>query len=446
FTAWTPRLLRAVYNYHTARQDYGAYAHNGRYIVKLLHDSISDLNGQLSDPVDLSKADRNAPGHFNAASEAARHWDEDESVSASCSKCHSGATGYRFWVEHGATLEVSETDNGMECFTCHDSFGSEYATLTVPSTSYPGGISLEHPGNDNMCATCHSGRESKATIDAAIAGNNLRFLNVHYLPAAAVRNGNLSAVGYQYDGKVYAGHLQHESRTQCTGCHEPGNSNHTFMIEDVWENTCRTCHNDQTGPEQIRTEHLLDYDGDGNTGETLVAELDGLERANSALGPNFKDKISASLYIVGYTDTVGNAGDNQKLSENRAKAIAQYFVDKGAWCEIYYAGMGERGLAVETGDSVDEVRNRRALYILGVQKPAGGGQVPPQGAWKKLADARPRMLQKLPELPESYVKYKEEQREKREEKFGGGDDDGDGGEDRDADPLEGRVAAARGEV
>lgn len=164
----------------------------------------------------------------------------------------------------------------------------------------------------------------------------------------------------------------------------------------------------------------------------LVHELAGLDRANKAVNGN----LSAQLYIVGYTDTVGNAADNKRLSQNRAKAIAQYFYDKGAWCEIYYAGMGERGLAVETGDNVDEVRNRRALYILGVQKPAGGGQVPPQGAWKQLAPARPRMLQKLPELPDSYVEYKEKQQAEREEKFGdGGDgdfgDDDDGGGDGD---------------
>ncbi|MFV8753688.1 OmpA family protein [Nannocystaceae bacterium ST9] len=156
----------------------------------------------------------------------------------------------------------------------------------------------------------------------------------------------------------------------------------------------------------------------------LVHELAGLDKANLAVNGN----LSAQLYIVGYTDTVGNGGDNQKLSEDRAKAIAKYFFDKGAWCEIYYAGMGERGLAVETGDSVDEVRNRRALYILGVQKPAGGGAVPSPGAWKKLSDVRPRMLQTLPDLPESYIKYKADQQKKREEKFGTAGGDGDGGE------------------
>jgi outer membrane protein OmpA-like peptidoglycan-associated protein len=166
----------------------------------------------------------------------------------------------------------------------------------------------------------------------------------------------------------------------------------------------------------------------------LAHELAGLDKANKAVNGN----IVAQLYIVGYTDTVGNAADNQKLSEARAKAIAQYFLDKGAWCEIYYAGMGERGLAVQTGDNVDEVRNRRALYILDVQKPAPGGQVPSQSAWKKLADARPRMLQTLPDVPNSYREHKAEEQRKREEKFGGrssSDDDdwspsgGDGDDD-----------------
>lgn len=169
----------------------------------------------------------------------------------------------------------------------------------------------------------------------------------------------------------------------------------------------------------------------------LVHELDGLEQANNALGPNFKGKITASLYIVGYTDTVGSPADNQGLSMNRAKQIAAYFRDKGAWCSIYYQGMGERGLAVDTDDSVDEVRNRRALYLLmpDPSKPPGGGKIP--GSWKKLTDARPRMLNELPALPESYLEFKRKQREERERKFGGGSSGGDvGSGDGDGDSTD----------
>lgn len=163
----------------------------------------------------------------------------------------------------------------------------------------------------------------------------------------------------------------------------------------------------------------------------LAHELDKLDRANAAVNAD----LSAQLYIVGYTDTVGNNRDNQVLSEDRARAIARYFKDRGAWCEIYYAGMGERGLAVDTGDNVDEVRNRRALYLLSPQTPGGGGQVPSPGAWKKLTDASPRLIQTLPPLPESYVAYQEKRRAERQKKFGGG---GGGGADSDAPDTGGR--------
>ena len=91
-------------------------------------------------------------------------------------------------------------------------------------------------------------------------------------------------------------------------------------------------------------------------------ELVALEKANEAAKANLQPK----LFIVGHTDTVGPGGSNDKLSNNRAKAIAGYFRNKGIWATIYYAGMGERRLKVETPDQTDEVRNRRAEYFIRV--------------------------------------------------------------------------------
>lgn len=134
-------------------------------------------------------------------------------------------------------------------------------------------------------------------------------------------------------------------------------------------------------------------------------ELDALEKVNEAVQAN----ITPRLYIVGYTDTVGPGPKNDELSRNRAKAIAKYFYDKGFWAEIHYEGMGERALRVETADNVDEVRNRRALYLIGVEAPPGGGQLPHR--WQKLSGARARPVGfTLPALPEQWAKYREERR------------------------------------
>jgi hypothetical protein len=43
FNAWTPALLKAAYNYQYSQKDPGAFAHNGKYVIQLLHDSLADL-------------------------------------------------------------------------------------------------------------------------------------------------------------------------------------------------------------------------------------------------------------------------------------------------------------------------------------------------------------------------------------------------------------------
>lgn len=84
-------------------------------------------------------------------------------------------------------------------------------------------------------------------------------------------------------------------------------------------------------------------------------------------------ELKARLYILGHTDTVGSPEDNMVLSRNRAAAIARYFQSKGGiTLPILACGFGETMLAVETGDNVDESRNRRAQYILAAAEPVSG--------------------------------------------------------------------------
>lgn len=43
YASWTPRLLRAAYNYQVAKKDPGGFVHNPAYVLQLLHDSLTDL-------------------------------------------------------------------------------------------------------------------------------------------------------------------------------------------------------------------------------------------------------------------------------------------------------------------------------------------------------------------------------------------------------------------
>lgn len=48
YAKWTPRLLKAAYNYQYAQKDPGAFAHNSKYVIQILIDSIEDLGGDVT--------------------------------------------------------------------------------------------------------------------------------------------------------------------------------------------------------------------------------------------------------------------------------------------------------------------------------------------------------------------------------------------------------------
>jgi hypothetical protein len=48
YATWTPALLRAAYNYQYAQKDPGAFAHNPKYLIQVLYDSIEHVGGDVS--------------------------------------------------------------------------------------------------------------------------------------------------------------------------------------------------------------------------------------------------------------------------------------------------------------------------------------------------------------------------------------------------------------
>jgi len=313
YVSWTPRLLRAAYNYQVAAKDPGAWAHNGKYVIQLLHDSISDLNGANGGAVDVSALTRNDPGHFNGAGEAARHWDDNATVRGSCSRCHGGVDGLTFYLEYGVGSTSVAPDNGLECATCHTSIPG-WDLREVSGITFPNGVTLDGWGSDHLCGSCHVGRESAASVDAAIASGNLSFKNVHYLPAAATRAGSDAGVGYQYAGHTYADTWTgHPGGDRCTDCHNPVETGHSFQVTDAIE-ACSACHLSATAPEDIKGlgRAGIDYDGDGNDDETLKAELGGLastlfaQLQTTAAGNGTPICYDSHAYPYWFADTNGN--------------------------------------------------------------------------------------------------------------------------------------------
>ena len=314
FASWSPRLLRAAYNFQVASKDPGGFAHGGKYLIELLYDSIEDLNAEAV--ATLQRVDH---GHFAGSEEPFRHWDEDGAVPGSCAKCHS-AEGLPLFLKEGVSIS-QPTSNGLKCATCHDNV-SEFTRYAITSVTFPSGktIELEEGDDSGLCLSCHQGRESTASVNKALGDreadtvdDTIRFRNIHYFAAGATRYGTEVQGAYEYADKEYVGLFEHvPGADQCFECHNA----HQLTVEV--EEKCSECHAVATVEDlaTIRGEETPDYDGDGDTTEGIAGEIatlsDALYASIQAYAAEKATPIvySASAYPYFFADDgTGNPGD-----------------------------------------------------------------------------------------------------------------------------------------
>jgi hypothetical protein len=355
YNAFSVRLLKAAYNYQVAKKDPNNYAHNGKYIIELLYDSMEDLNKSLSVPTDLASLSRNDEGHFNGGSMPYRDWDDSATytVSASCARCHS-ATGLKNYLTTGLQ-QAEPVANGMLCTTCHTNPPELFPATVI---TFPSGlaVNLANDGS-NLCLVCHQGRAAKSTVDAAIAAKPsgpFSLSNIHYFPEAAMFLGAEVQGGYEFPGKTYSGrqpYPNHGGRfNTCVQCHMGSavtaeEHNWTMRAHNVAEpmkENCVFCHGQDASQsfkggdperfsfEQIRPGNIPDYDGDGNTQESLKDEIMGLENALKSVIRTYvlNTAGTAILFDSGYwyKDLNGNGTleANELGSSNRYQGNASW--------------------------------------------------------------------------------------------------------------------------
>jgi hypothetical protein len=333
YASWTGRLLKATYNYQLSVKDPGAFAHNAKYVIELLYDSIADLNTKLSTPIDLSKAHRIDAGHFAATEIPFRDWDSAGVIPATCSKCHS-ATGLPLFIQEAATSSDKVTgvtigqpvSQGFACTTCHDASNFP-ATLAVPAVKFPSGAVLTFADSSpaNLCIECHQGRESTVSVNKAIGNKpddtvdaSLRFRNPHYFGAGATLFGTEAQGAYEYTGKVYLGHHGHiDAGLTCISCHNA----HSLAVNTQ---LCKGCHGANATPETIRM-GSTDYDSDGNTTEGIYDEVNTMEQllytaiqkyaTEKAGSPIVYDAASYPYFFID-TNANGTADKTELVSAN----------------------------------------------------------------------------------------------------------------------------------
>ncbi len=336
YSSWTPRLLKAAYNYQVSGKDPGAFAHNAKYVIQLMHDSIADLNEKIATKVDIAKAARNDAGHFDGTTMAFRDWDAEGEVPAGCAKCHS-STGLPEFLKNNGTVAVTwngqiqtvgtsgaEPSNGFACTTCHNDL-TKYTVYPVASVPFPSGKSVtfstekDDKGNlkpvaANLCLECHQGRASTQSVnlrlgkaeDDKVPEKGLSFINVHYFAAGASLFGNDAQGAYQYADKQYVGRHMHPAPFDtCVGCH----NTHELGLQ---MDKCVTCHAGIKEASDIRIT-AADLDGDKDTKEGAKGEITTLQEKLYAAIQDYAKTVAKTAIVYDpnaypyfYADADGN--------------------------------------------------------------------------------------------------------------------------------------------
>jgi len=173
------------------------------------------LDGGIGGYADRSIRNDNTAEAYNSASNTA------------CVPCHTTA-GFLTYLTGGtqAPRLIPPTErNFLNCNTCHDSAApaAQEHVRQLDNVVFPSGLSVTTGGNSKVCFNCHAGRNSKASVDAAVpTGGFYNFGDVdpHLLPVAALLYGPLAQGGYEYAGKEYSNVFSTPHiAISCVACH-----------------------------------------------------------------------------------------------------------------------------------------------------------------------------------------------------------------------------------
>jgi hypothetical protein len=239
-----------------------------------------DLAGYVEADPDTIRGDWATSGHGHISADAFRHWDPDGAVDSDadggCAKCHGASagpdTGFLQYAATGANADTAPLPLGLDCVGCHGDFnvGTIYALPgmypEVQDVLFPSGAMADYGNPSNLCMTCHQGRESGSSVDAADPNDAVQdptdydsfdFINIHYFAAAATLFGSDVGGGYEYPFEPGAGGAggapdyvgentfppHAAGLNDCIACHLNADSadpnRHTFMPEVA---NCGPCH------------------------------------------------------------------------------------------------------------------------------------------------------------------------------------------------------------
>jgi hypothetical protein len=224
-----------------------------------------------------SKAVRNDIGHFNGASEAARHGGQRREVDATCSAATAARTASLLRsIRRRPGVPRRRTGSSARPATTRPSI--PVTVVDVPSVKFPSGRRARRAGpRQRVREPATAAANRRRPVDAQIATGKYKFLNVA-LPAGGSDEAGLgrSTSATSTTARRTPGPLAHTGGTQCTSCHDPPAATTPSRSRRLGRPLQVTATPTRTGdPKNIRLVHRR-LRRRRQHSESLSAEIDGL--------------------------------------------------------------------------------------------------------------------------------------------------------------------------
>lgn len=283
-----------------------------------------------------------------------------------------GAIGYD-WGRWRAEFEVAYRDNNIDCITWSTGAGSCFdpgSNEGVWELSHMVNVLYDIPLGGRFSASLGAGVGGVLVVaDQAIIGNTNNQPNLDdYVVAGQL----IAQLGYDLSDRwqIYADYRylladDPESFSPQQGSNVTWEkSDHSVLLGlrfDLQADRAPAAPPKAPPPAQPKApKQFIVFFGFNKSNLTEEASRVVADAAAAA-----KEYGSASIMVVGHTDTVGSDRYNNALSMRRSSTVKDALVGHGIPASaISTAGRGEAELMVNTGDGVKEPQNRRATIDL----------------------------------------------------------------------------------
>lgn len=278
---------------------------------------------------------------------------------------YGGVGGFDLFIATGGNQMGMNWGSVENMGTPINSIGDEYFWVSIPNST-DGFFSSDRGGDQDVYLAVPNPfpPEALVTVSGSVRDAASRRAIAAYIAVTDLTTGEVVA-NYRTDdrtGEYFV--LLPRGRRYSITAESPG---YIFYSDEYFVPT-------NAAAEDLSKDILLQPTSGGTTRLLVFFDYNKAELKSESM-PDLRRAVrflrnnpTVDVEIAGHTDSVGNDGYNQELSQRRANAVRSFFVENGVSASRLKAvGYGERQPAADNGTEEGRARNRRVELRVAVE-------------------------------------------------------------------------------